>query len=136
MGTIARRDVLKLAAGFAAVRATPARAQAGKKVIVAGAGISGLCCAHELMKRGHDVTLLEALGRAGGHILTVRDHLADGLYADAGAEHFYQRGYDEFWRYLQEFELPVIEYPRRDRDRKSTRLNSSHIQKSRMPSSA
>ncbi|MGZ6519890.1 MAG: flavin monoamine oxidase family protein, partial [Bacteroidia bacterium] len=27
-----------------------------KKVIVAGAGITGLCCGYELMKNGHDVT--------------------------------------------------------------------------------
>ena len=34
------------------------------------------------------------------------------------------------------YELLVIKYQRRIQDRKSTRLNSSHIQKSRMPSSA
>ena len=36
---------------------------AKKKVIVAGAGIAGLCTAYELMKRGHEVTVLEATGR-------------------------------------------------------------------------
>ena len=85
-----------------------------KRVVVAGAGIGGLCCAYELMRRGHEVTVLEAAGRSGGHILTVRDGLADGLYADAGAEHFYRPGYDMFWRYLDEFQLPVLAYPRRD----------------------
>jgi monoamine oxidase len=99
---------------FLAVTAAARAAAKSRKVIVAGAGISGLSCAYELMKRGHDVTVLEALGRTGGHILTVRDGLADGLYADAGAEHFYQRGYDEFWKYLDEFGLPVMTYPRRE----------------------
>src|SRR5258706_11771364 len=55
-----------------------------KKVIVAGAGITGLCCAYELMKSGHDVTILEASGRYGGHVFTGRDGLLDGLYADYG----------------------------------------------------
>jgi monoamine oxidase len=90
------------------------QAPASKKIVVAGAGIGGLCCAYELMRRGQDVTVLEAAGRSGGHILTVRDGLADGLYADAGAEHFYRPGYDMFWRYIDEFQLPVIAYPRRD----------------------
>jgi monoamine oxidase len=99
---------------FLAVTVAARAAANPRKVIVAGAGISGLSCAYELMKRGHDVTVLEALGRTGGHILTVRDGLADGLYADAGAEHFYHRGYDEFWKYLDEFGLPVISYPRRE----------------------
>lgn len=58
--------------------------------------------------------VLEAAGRSGGHILTVRDRLVDGLYADGGAEHFYRPGYDMFWRYIDEFQLPVIAYPRRD----------------------
>ena len=108
---LSRREALKLAAGLPWL--APGRTT--RKVVVAGVGISGLSCAYELTKRGHEVTLLEALGRTGGHILTVRDSLADGLYADAGAEHFYKPGYDEFYRYLEEFDLPVIAYPRRDR---------------------
>jgi monoamine oxidase len=119
MKSIPRRDLLKqLMAGITAagIPVTSARSQTGgtKKIIVAGAGIGGLCCAYELMRRGHEVTVLEAAGRSGGHILTVRDRLADGLYADAGAEHFYRPGYELFWRYLDEFQLPVIPYPRRD----------------------
>ena len=39
-----------------------------KNIIVGGAGIAGLCCAYELMKKGHDVTVLEASGRHGGHV--------------------------------------------------------------------
>src|SRR5437016_6095245 len=52
----------------------------GKKVIVAGAGITGLCCGYELMKSGHEVVVLEATGRYGGHVFTGRDGLSDGLY--------------------------------------------------------
>src|SRR5690242_1183823 len=103
-----------LAAAGISVSNAGSQAASSKRVIVAGAGIGGLCCAYELMRRGHEVTVLEAAGRSGGHILTVRDGLADGLYADAGAEHFYRPGYDMFWRYLDEFQLPLIPYPRRD----------------------
>ncbi|MGF7040634.1 flavin monoamine oxidase family protein [Mucilaginibacter lappiensis] len=82
-----------------------------KKVIVAGAGITGLCCAYELMKAGHDVVILEASGRYGGHVFTGRDGLSDGLYADYGADHITKPGYERFFEYTDEFKLKVIPYP-------------------------
>ena len=82
-----------------------------KKVIVAGAGITGLCCAYELIKLGHDVTILEASGRFGGHVFTGRDGLSDGLYTDYGADHITNPGYEKFFEYCKEFDLPVIPYP-------------------------
>jgi monoamine oxidase len=82
-----------------------------KKVIIAGAGITGLCCAYELIKAGHDVTVLEASGRYGGHVFTGRDGLSDGLYADYGADHITKPGYERFFEYVQEFGLKVIPYP-------------------------
>src|SRR3982750_1534557 len=84
-----------------------------RKVIVIGAGIAGLSCSYELVRRGHDVTVLEASGRTGGHVRTFHDPFADGLYADMGAEHFYYPGYTNYWRYLKEFSLTAIPYPRR-----------------------
>ena len=84
-----------------------------KRVIVVGAGIGGLCCAYELMDRGHDVTVLEASGRTGGHVKTIHDPLPDGLYADVGAEHFTKPGYDQFWKYVNKFNLTALPYPRR-----------------------
>jgi monoamine oxidase len=85
-----------------------------KKIIVAGAGISGLCCAYELMKKGHDVTVLEASGRFGGAVLSVHDGLADGLYADFGAENFTKPGYENYWKYIEEFKLTVLPYYHRE----------------------
>ncbi len=82
-----------------------------KKVIVAGAGLAGLCCAYELMKKGHEVVVLEASGRHGGHVLTVRDGLSDGLYADGGAEQITRPGYERYWEYTKEFDLTVLPYP-------------------------
>lgn len=84
---------------------------APKRVIVAGAGISGLCCAYELMKAGHAVTVLEASGRYGGHVFTGRDGLSDGLYADFGADHITKPGYEHFFEYIEEFKLTAIPYP-------------------------
>ncbi len=64
-----RRDTLRLAAAGLAIPKSLISLQQSrrpaKRVIVAGAGIGGLCCAYELMDRGHDVTVLEAAGRAG-----------------------------------------------------------------------
>jgi monoamine oxidase len=82
-----------------------------KKIIVAGAGITGLCCAHELMKGGHEVVVLEANGRHGGHVFTGRDGLSEGLYADYGADHITKPGYERFFEYANEFNLAVLPYP-------------------------
>src|ERR1700693_1842450 len=111
-----RRDILKLAALLTDI-ACPwpvAAALRPKRVIIAGAGLAGLGCAWELNKRGHDVVVLEASNRTGGHVLTIREGLADGLYADGGAEHFTRPGYELYRSYVKEFELPVLAYPHRE----------------------
>jgi monoamine oxidase len=115
--SITRREVLRLAGtALAAAGADAARPQTTrpKKVIVAGGGIGGLSCGYELLKRGHDVTVLEASGRTGGHVFTFRDQLPDGFYVDAGAEHFTQPGYEICWQYIKEFNLRPLGYPKRE----------------------
>jgi len=110
-----RRDVLKIGGAMVAHTAAAQQVPPSKKsVIVVGAGIAGLSCGYELMRRGHDVTVLEASGRPGGHVRTFHDPFADGLYADIGAEHFYYPGYTEYWRYLKEFGLTAEPYPHRN----------------------
>jgi monoamine oxidase len=109
---ISRRDALKLTAG--ALMAAGTQARRARKVIVAGAGIGGLSCAWELVRRGHEVVVLEAADRTGGHVFTFSEPLDDGLYADAGAEHFTQPGYERYWSYVKEFQLAHRYYPRRD----------------------
>jgi monoamine oxidase len=108
--SITRRDALKLAATALVPQVKPRT----KRVIVAGAGIGGLSCAWELVRRGHDVTVVEASARTGGHVFTFREGLDDGLYADGGAEHFTEPGYERYREYVREFNLPYTYYPRRE----------------------
>ncbi len=98
-------------AATAASKVESASRSASKKVIIGGAGITGLCCACELMRAGCDVTVLEAAGRYSGHVFTGRDGLSDGLYADFGADHITKPGYERFFEYTREFNLPVLPYP-------------------------
>ncbi len=84
-----------------------------RRVVIGGGGLGGLCCGYELMKSGHDVTILEASGRHGGHVYTARDELSDGLYGDYGMEHITRPGYDRYWEYIDEFNLTALSYPRR-----------------------
>ena len=69
----------------------------GVRVVILGAGLSGMAAAYELGKAGFDCRLLEARGRPGGRVFTVRHGTAseetgsaqtatfdDGLYFNAG----------------------------------------------------
>lgn len=61
------------------VKGTHAARSERKKVIVVGAGISGLRAAAVLHRHGCEVVVLEARDRIGGRILTTRngDHVRD-----------------------------------------------------------
>src|SRR3954471_20160835 len=58
----------------------------GVSVIVAGAGLAGLSAARELEARGAAVTVVEARGRVGGRVWTLRDRFAAKQHAEAGAD--------------------------------------------------
>jgi monoamine oxidase len=103
-------DSGRVAADAAAKRTPTAHSRPGK-VVIGGAGITGLCCGYELMKAGFDVTVLEASGRYGGHVFTGSDGLSDGLYADFGADHITSPGYERLREYAAEFNIPLVPYP-------------------------
>jgi monoamine oxidase len=64
----------------------PSRDLAGSSVVVAGAGLAGLSAAKALEARGAAVTIVEARGRVGGRVWTLRDGFAGRQHAEAGAD--------------------------------------------------
>jgi monoamine oxidase len=76
-GGVAAVDAALGALGLGGAMSTPAfavsgRAKANTRVIVLGAGLSGLAAAWELQKLGYEVDVLEARPRAGGRCFSIR----------------------------------------------------------------
>lgn len=88
---ITRREMLKttLAASAGWLLSSrlqgPVRAAAARRVVVVGAGFSGLAAAHELHAAGYHVVVLDARNRVGGRVLTFTD-LVPGKTMEGGAE--------------------------------------------------
>ena len=71
-------SVASPASAKAAHFALPPASGAGKRVVVLGAGITGLVGAYELTKAGYQVSVLEARDRIAGRVWTIRDGEAIG----------------------------------------------------------
>lgn len=56
----------------------------GKKVVVIGAGFSGLAAAYELASAGYDVTVYEARNRVGGRVLSFTDFVPNKVVEGGG----------------------------------------------------
>jgi monoamine oxidase len=90
---VSRRGFLHGAGGFGlAMSASQAQAMLsgrgaghGRRVVILGAGMSGLAAGLKLTELGFDVVILEARSRPGGRVHTLREPFSDGLYAEAGA---------------------------------------------------
>jgi squalene-associated FAD-dependent desaturase len=89
----------------------------GGRVVVVGGGLAGLAAATGLVRRGHDVTLVEARARLGGATFSFE---RDGLAVDNG-QHVLLRCYTEYREFLDvlgvgnkialqdRFHIPVID---------------------------
>jgi len=78
----------------------------GVRVIVGGAGLAGLSAAHELVRAGAAVTLLDARERAGGRVHTIRD-FSGGQHAELGGE-FLEPDHKEILALCRTFGLRLI----------------------------
>src|SRR5262245_53604484 len=78
-----------------------------KRVLILGAGLSGLVAGYELLRAGHEITILEAQMRPGGRVLTLRDPFSDGLIAEAGAGRV-PANHDWTHRYIRDFDLVTV----------------------------
>src|SRR4029077_15971619 len=80
----------------------------GKSILVVGAGLAGLTSAVELQRQGAFVTVLEAQGRAGGRVLTIRDGFVEGQHAEAGAD-FIDDEQKEICRLVRSLDLKLVQ---------------------------
>ncbi|MGB3142550.1 MAG: NAD(P)/FAD-dependent oxidoreductase [Maribacter sp.] len=76
-----------------------------RKVIIVGAGLTGLLTAYRLQELGFEVTVLEARDRIGGRIHTITSGSAK---VEMGATWFNDGHYD-MKEIIEEFELPYFE---------------------------
>ncbi|MCS7028014.1 MAG: FAD-dependent oxidoreductase [Bacteroidia bacterium] len=77
------------------------------KILILGAGFSGLAAAYLLTKNGYTVTLLEARSRAGGRVFTYTIH--DNLTVELGAE-WVGASHERLLSLCREFSLSLQEH--------------------------
>ncbi len=99
------------------------------EVGIIGAGVSGLAAALELARAGREVCCLEAVGRAGGRILTIHDPLAP-IPLELGAEFVHGRP-EETWRLIRSAGLTAYEHTA-----KAPHLHRGRVVKNTEPGSA
>ncbi len=104
---LSRREFIA-AAGATAFAAARVRTQSNLKVLVLGAGLSGLASAYELSKLGFNVTVLEARDRVGGRVFTLRKPFSNGLYTETGGA-LIGDNYKRLLRYADQFGLNYSE---------------------------
>lgn len=83
--------------------------RAGRKVLVIGAGFSGLACAHELLAAGCDVQVIEARNRVGGRVVSFKD-LVTGKNVEGGGE-LLGSNHPTVLAYAEKFDLDFLDVP-------------------------
>jgi monoamine oxidase len=74
--------------------------------VIIGAGMSGLIAGFELLRAGHQVTILEARERSGGRVHTLYDNFENGQFAEAGASRI-PSNHNITLAYIEHFELDI-----------------------------
>lgn len=77
------------------------------RIIIVGAGLSGLTSAWELRKAGHDVTVLEARDRVGGRTWSQR--LGNGQWTERGGEYIFPTEFP-IRRLAAELGVPIMSH--------------------------
>jgi monoamine oxidase len=87
------------------------RAAAGR-VVVVGAGFSGLAAAYELSRAGYDVTVVEGRNRVGGRVLSFSD-LVPGKNVEGGGE-LIGSNHPAWVGYAKQFKLEFLDVSEED----------------------
>lgn len=113
---VTRRDFLKLtlASGAGLLLSNlkgmawgEERSRSGKRVVVVGAGFSGLAVAHELASAGYAVTVVEARNRLGGRVLSFKD-VVKNRNVEGGGE-LIGSNHPTWVAYAEKFKLQFLE---------------------------
>lgn len=87
-------------------------AQTGRRVIVVGAGFSGLTAAYELSRAGYDVTVVEARSRVGGRVVSF-DDIVPGKTVEGGGE-LIGTNHPTWNAYAKQFKLTFLDIHEED----------------------